>query len=153
MLSPINRRTSVVRSRAGQTRSRSEISGRQSRSPSAPSVGRFSGRSRIDGRARAPRTNVPTHTCGSIDAHFFDASLDLAGAAATQAPLPSLPALLSHFILAFSQSVLLVGVAACCAMAVGANASSAITVVIGNSFMSRLHCLPVRFADDLSIDA
>jgi hypothetical protein len=27
-------------------------------------------------------------------------------------------------------------------MAVGANASSAITAVIGNSFMSGLHCLP-----------
>src|SRR4029453_3041984 len=91
------------------------------------------------GRAR---TTGATHTCGSIDVYFFAASLDLAGAAATQAPLPSLPAFSSHFILAFSQSALLVGVVACCAMAVGANASSAITAVIGNSFMSGLHCLP-----------
>src|SRR5262249_10527663 len=46
---------------------------------------------------RLSRTVVPAHTCG----YFFGASLALAGVAATQAPLPSLPPFSSHFILAF----------------------------------------------------
>jgi len=84
------------------------------------------------------RTIVPAHTRG----YFFGASLALAGAAATQAPLPSLPPFSSHFILAYSQSVLLAGVVACCANAIGASASTAITAVMGSSFMSDLHGLP-----------
>jgi hypothetical protein len=47
--------------------------------------------------------------------------------------------------LAFSQSVLLLGVVACWAKAVGANASSAIRAVVGINFMSGLHCLFAAF--------
>src|SRR5262249_60465006 len=99
-------------------------------------AGRFGG-ARVAQRPARPEPQIPTPRRGSMVDYFFDASLDLAGSA-TQARLPSLPALSSHFILAFSQSALLVGLVACCAMAVGANASSAITAVMGNSFISGL---------------
>src|SRR5581483_3137752 len=85
----------------------------------------------IGHRWPAPHEVLATHL--SPGPYFLVA----AGVAATQAPLPSLPPFSSHFILAFSQSALLVGVAAgvCCANAVGASTSTATTAAIGNSFM------------------
>jgi len=64
---------------------------------------------------------------------FVQCRYFLAGAAATQAPFLSAPPFGSHFILAFTQSALVVGVA--CANAAGASRSVPINAVTGRSFI------------------
>src|SRR5262245_15795471 len=87
-------------------------------------------------KLRSPSTALSTWHSGRVrQVYFFGV-----GVAATHPPLPSLPPLSSHFIFAFSQSTLFVGVvpAACCANAAGANASTLTTAAIGISFMACL---------------
>src|SRR5262245_60957881 len=96
--------------------------------------GRMSGPHRQSGckRGSARRRGTPVaHAHKAL--YFFTASF--AAGAATHAPLPSLPPLASHFIFAFSQSALLVGVGVVCANATGVNANEAITAAIGRNFM------------------
>src|SRR5258705_9236837 len=80
-----------------------------------------------------------THLLDASVRYFLGVSPALAGAAvaATHAPLLSLPPFSSHFILAFSQSTLLVavGAAACCAKAAGAKASAATKAAVDRIFI------------------
>src|SRR5215510_10354248 len=97
-----------------------------------PGAQKFVRRS-TDEKGSAPARRA--HSSHLRTPYFFTASW-AAGVAARHAPLPSLPPFSSHFILAFSQSALLVGVgAAVCAIATEANAQAATSATTGSSFM------------------
>ena len=89
------------------------------------------------GRHQGKRRSSQGDQRGAIRQRCSEALSDyFLGAAATHAPFLSAPPLGSHFIFAFTQSALVVGVA--CAKAAGASSNAPITAATGRSFMAKL---------------